>query len=261
MGSASRTSSSARTTGTRSRAHAGSAPRLGRPRFIYVWTVNSHADLREYIRIGVDGAITDDVGDLVTIAAEGEFGAVIRLATRADNPFRPGNFGYGLHVHTTDKWMAGTDANVTFTLHGSLGSASKTVNTDLMKRMESDSTNWVTIESDDLGALQSITVQRDNSGNGPDWLWTASPCPATVSAPPVPRSSTARSTRRRRSPHRSSDDTVAATRDGIVISPVAADPGPGAAAFAPDEPSVRATGETPNRRLVPSLLVVVASEI
>jgi hypothetical protein len=147
----------------------GIRAQVGRPRFIYVWTVNSHADLREYIRIGVDGAITDDVGDLVNIAAEAEFAGLIRPATRADNPFHPGNFGYGLRVHTTDKWMAGTDANVTFTLHGSLGSASKTVNTDLVKRMESGSTNWVTIQSDDLGALQSITVQRDNSGNGPDW--------------------------------------------------------------------------------------------
>ena len=135
-----------------------------------MWTVNSHADLREYIRIGVDGAITDDVGDLRSIAAESQFSSVIRLATRVDNPFRPANFAYGLHIHTADKWMAGTDANVTFTITGSLGSASKTVDTELIKRMESGDWNWVTIESDDLGALQTMTVQRDNSGNGPDWF-------------------------------------------------------------------------------------------
>jgi PLAT/LH2 domain len=36
--------------------------------------------------------------------------------------------------------------------------------------MESNYWNWVTIPSDDLGALQLITVQRDNQGNGPDWF-------------------------------------------------------------------------------------------
>ena len=41
--------------------------------FIYVWTVNAHDELREYIRIGVDGIITDDPHDLVDIAAESEF--------------------------------------------------------------------------------------------------------------------------------------------------------------------------------------------
>ena len=96
----------------------GIRAQAGRPAFIYVWTVNAHDELREYIRIGVDGAITDDPSDLVSIAAEAEFSSLVRLATRADNPFKPGLFGYGLHIHTADKWMAGTDANVTFTLTG-----------------------------------------------------------------------------------------------------------------------------------------------
>ena len=147
----------------------GIRAQAGRPRFIYVWTVNAHDELREYIRIGVDGAITDSPDDLRTIVAEGEFAPLIRLASRADNPFRPANFGYGLHVRTADKWMAGTDANVTFTITGAAGSVSKTVNTELIKRMESDSWNWVTVPSDDLGPLISLTVQRDDEGNGPDW--------------------------------------------------------------------------------------------
>lgn len=146
------------------RAHAG------RPRFIYVWTVNAHDELREYIRIGVDGAITDDPGDLFAMAHEAEFSPLIRLATRADNPFRPANFAYGLHIRTGDKWRAGTDANVTFTITGVNGVASKTVMTQLIKRMESDSWDWVTIPSDNLGALISVTVQRDNHGNAPDWF-------------------------------------------------------------------------------------------
>jgi hypothetical protein len=147
----------------------GIRAQVGRPRFIYVWTVNAHDELREYIRIGVDAAITDDPGDLHNIVAEPQFASLIRLATRADNPFEPTNFGYGLHIKTGDKWMGGTDANLTFTLNGSSGSASKTINAKLIKRMESGDWNWVTIPSDDLGALQSITVQRDNQGNAPDW--------------------------------------------------------------------------------------------
>jgi hypothetical protein len=35
--------------------------------------------------------------------------------------------------------------------------------------MERGQTNFVTLQSADLGNLQSITVQRDNSGNAPDW--------------------------------------------------------------------------------------------
>ncbi len=147
----------------------GIRAQAGRPRFIYVWTVNAHDELREYIRIGVDGAITDDPKDLHDIAAEPQFASQIRFADRADNPFQPANFAYGLHVKTGDKWQAGTDANLTFTLHGSTGSCSKTINAKLIKRMESDEWNWVTIPSDDIGVLQSITVQRDNHGNAPDW--------------------------------------------------------------------------------------------
>lgn len=148
----------------------GIRAQVGRPNFIYVWTVNDPDELREYINIGVDGAITDDVADLRSIAGEGQFASIIRLATRADDPFTNANFAYGLHIHTGDKWMAGTDANVTFTLTGTNGSVSKTVDTSLVKRMESDDWNWVTIPSRDLGALQTITVQRDNAGNGPDWF-------------------------------------------------------------------------------------------
>jgi hypothetical protein len=36
--------------------------------------------------------------------------------------------------------------------------------------MERDSTNFVTIESGDLGPLQSVTVRHDGAGNGPDWF-------------------------------------------------------------------------------------------
>jgi hypothetical protein len=147
----------------------GIRAQAGRPKFIYVWTTNTDNAMREYIRIGVDGIITDDLDSLRRIIGESEASALVRFATRDDNPFQPDNRAYGLTIHTSDKWMADTDANVTFTLTGTLGTVSKTVNTKLIKRMESDRWNYVTIPSDELGPLTSLSVQRDGEGNAPDW--------------------------------------------------------------------------------------------
>ena len=140
-----------------------------RPRFVYAWTVNDGDEIREYLRVGVDGLISDDVAKVRSIVSS-EFAGVCSLAQRSDNPLVEDVFGYGLIVDTGDVWHAGTDANVTFTLHGATGSASKTVNTRLIKRMERNERNFVTIPSRHLGALSSITVQRDDQGNAPDWM-------------------------------------------------------------------------------------------
>ena len=141
----------------------------GAPRFTYAWTVDDARLMREYIRIGVDGIITNNVARLRAVTAEPEFQANIRLATRADDPFAGPRAAYGLIVHTGDKWMAGTDARVTFTLAGAAGSASVTVDTRWRARMERDAWNYVTLESGDLGPLRTITVQRDDQGNAPGW--------------------------------------------------------------------------------------------
>jgi len=140
------------------------------PRFVYAWTVNDDDEIREYLRIGVDGLISDNVRKLRSIALSPEFAGLYRLAQRSDNPLAEDAFAYGLIVDTADVHHAGTDANVTFTLHGTTGSASKTVNTQLINRMERNERNFVTIPSRHLGALSSITVQRDRQGNAPDWL-------------------------------------------------------------------------------------------
>jgi glycerophosphoryl diester phosphodiesterase len=141
-----------------------------RPRFIYVWTVNSHDLEREYIRIGVDGIISDDVAKLREIVDEPELQKLIRLATRDDDPFHPPNMAYGLDILTGDAGHAGTDAHVTFTVHGTKGSSSVRVDTSMRHRMERNMWNFVTLPSDDLGPLTSITVQRDSSGIAPAWF-------------------------------------------------------------------------------------------
>jgi len=141
------------------------------PRFVYAWTVNDHDDQQLYIRIGVDGIIADSEGisRLRGLLTQDEFAQRYRLATRIDNPFLPANAGYGLTIRTSDRHSAGTDANVTFTLTGMRGSSSITVDTNYNGRMESGSTNFVVLPSLDLGSLQTVTVQRDDSGNAPDW--------------------------------------------------------------------------------------------
>lgn len=139
-------------------------------RFIYVWTVNAKHLEREYIRIGVDGMISDDVAEVRRIMMESEFQPLVRMATRTDNPFRPAVCAYGLEIHTADVLHAGTDSNVTFTLTGSSGSAKITVDTSLPGRMERNEMNFVTLQSSDRGSLQSITVQHDSAGNAPDWF-------------------------------------------------------------------------------------------
>jgi Ca2+-binding RTX toxin-like protein len=72
--------------------------------------------------------------------------------------------GYALEVKTSDVLGGGTDAHVTFTLHGANGSASITLDTSWSKMMERNDTNYVFIPSADLGALSSITVFEDGSG-------------------------------------------------------------------------------------------------
>lgn len=141
-----------------------------RPRFVYAWTVNDDDEIREYLRVGVDGLISDHVDKVRSIVLSSEFTGVCRLAQRSDNPLVVDAFSYELMVDTADVSHAGTDANVTFTLHGATGSTSKTVNTRLIKRMERNERNFVTIPSRHLGALSSITVQRDDQGNAPDWM-------------------------------------------------------------------------------------------
>jgi hypothetical protein len=143
----------------------------GSPRFIYAWTVNDSDDQRLYLQVGVNGIISDPRGvrHLSDVLSDPEVGARCRLARRLDNPFLPTNAFYGLTVRTSDIPMAGTDAHVTFTVTGVDGASSITVDTNFNRRMERGLVNFVTLPSPDLGELQSVTIERDNSGNAPDW--------------------------------------------------------------------------------------------
>jgi hypothetical protein len=141
------------------------------PRFVYAWTVNDIGDQRLYMSIGVDGMIADpgEISHFANLLSDPEFSGHYRLAKRSDNPFLPANAAYGLAIKTSDKSKAGTDAIVTFTITGVNGSSSVSIDTNYNRRMESGLLNYVICPSPDLGELRSISVQRDNSGNAPDW--------------------------------------------------------------------------------------------
>ena len=141
------------------------------PRFVYAWTVNSIENQRLYLHLGVNGIIADPSGiaHFGALLRDARLASKYRLARRSDNPFLPLNAFYGLTVTTNDIAMAGTDANITFTVTGENGSSSTTMDSRYNSRMERDSANKVVLPSPDLGELHSVTVQRDDSGNAPDW--------------------------------------------------------------------------------------------
>jgi len=143
----------------------------GRPGFVEAWTVNSVEHLQLFLRMGVNGLICDGDGleRVRELLRRREFGERHRPAERSDDPMAPGGAAYGLAVVTTRQALAGTDADITFTLRGDAGSASITVDTGFRARMESGSTSFVVLRSPDLGTLRSITVQSDTSGIAPGW--------------------------------------------------------------------------------------------
>ena len=62
--------------------------RAGLIKLVYVWTLDRRSSMREYIDLGVDGIMTNDVDDLIAVLAENPIRSLIRLATRSEFPFR-----------------------------------------------------------------------------------------------------------------------------------------------------------------------------
>jgi hypothetical protein len=143
---------------------------FGTLKSVYEWTTNDRSRWVEFIRIGLDGMITDHPDQLYREVQTESLFTPIRMATREDNPFNQPNSQYTIICRTGDVRMGGTDSHVTFTINGSGGTASRQINTFLNGRMEAGETNFVTFHSPDLGEVSSITIVKDNAGNGPDWF-------------------------------------------------------------------------------------------
>jgi hypothetical protein len=164
---------------------------IGYPKVISdVFTIEFSSMMSFYIDAGADGIIPD-----FPDALHNEFDAAItpgflakltevvnqhpevRLATRADNPFKPENQAYGLKVRTMNTATGGTDAPLTFTLEGCRGSSSVTVaytglapNAIGTNRMEAGNTDHVTIPSLNLGKLTKLHIFNQGGVlNAPNW--------------------------------------------------------------------------------------------
>jgi hypothetical protein len=139
--------------------------------FIYVWSVNDEERMRDYLRIGVDGFITDSLPTLNAVLQEEEFRSAFRPPTRLDNPFAYPNLAYGLAIYTgnLEGAGAGPDAHVQFTLTGAAGAASMVLDATLPDRLDQNSWTYVTLRTTDLGALQSLTVQFVPLGGSTNW--------------------------------------------------------------------------------------------
>ena len=56
-------------------------------KFVYIWTIDLKASMREYLDIGVDGIMTNHADDLREILREKKYSSAFLLATRSDAPF------------------------------------------------------------------------------------------------------------------------------------------------------------------------------
>ncbi|KAG2432966.1 hypothetical protein HXX76_008694 [Chlamydomonas incerta] len=76
---------------------------------------------------------------------------------------------YKVTTFTSDIRGAGTDANVHFVMHGTLGDGTRHILSSGQDDFERGMVNEFLIEDEELGDLLEVTVGHDNTGNGPSW--------------------------------------------------------------------------------------------
>lgn len=142
----------------------------GHLKLVYVWTLAERGAMRNYMRMGVDGIMVNDIKTLRATCAEDEFKHRLRLATVADRPFiSPPAPAYILDVKTGDVGSGGTDALLRFFVFGPGGhQAVYRLRSQPAGLFEAGDTNRVTIFGD-VGAPKKLRVSRNSSGNAPGW--------------------------------------------------------------------------------------------
>jgi hypothetical protein len=142
-------------------------------RFVYPWVLVAESTIREFVRIGVHGAMVDidHASTLTRVLDEPEFANQVRVAVRDDDPLAPCT-SLLLEVTTADVSHAGTDAAVTFSLTAADGRVlSRTVDGSFNGRFERGTVTYVTMPGLALAPAQirSITVAHDGAGVAPGW--------------------------------------------------------------------------------------------
>ncbi|MFK8105203.1 MAG: PLAT/LH2 domain-containing protein [Saprospiraceae bacterium] len=79
-----------------------------------------------------------------------------------------GAASYRLEVRTANRFAAGTDAVVSFTIIGALGNVTHNISADGY-RFERNTTHIVNFTGFNVGAISTLTVSHDGTGTGPDW--------------------------------------------------------------------------------------------
>ncbi|MBL7975896.1 MAG: hypothetical protein JNJ85_13355, partial [Candidatus Kapabacteria bacterium] len=98
---------------------------------------------------------------------------VYTIAKPGDMPFTQDIPCYRLCISTSRDSFGilgyGTDANITFTLSGSKGTNSTSIDASQYNIMEAGSIDFAVIEGIDIGIPTQLTISLDNQGIAPDW--------------------------------------------------------------------------------------------
>ena len=151
---------------------------------IYTWVLSMKASICKYLDIYIDGIMVDvaSVDLLKELIANPPYNEVYELAQNGYNPFVAVPIPkYKLSIETKDKFMAGTNAQILFTLTGNSGESLKSLPFDgsLAGALERGSITHVMLEGIDLGEIKCLAVEALTDGLGAGWM----PGTITVESP------------------------------------------------------------------------------
>jgi len=142
---------------------------------IYTWVLTRESSMRKYLNIYVDGIMVD-IGStnlLRELITNSPYDEAYEMAQNGYNPFAAAPIPkYKLSVETKDKFMAGTNAQILFTLTGVGGQSLKSLPFDASATgaLERGSISYLMLEGIDLGEIKCVSVEAISGGVGADWL-------------------------------------------------------------------------------------------
>lgn len=145
---------------------------IGGFKMVLVWVLSLEDSLRSYLKLGVDGILTDlkDTGTLLNLLQQPDFAARYELAQPGHNPFTNQLPAYGLTIKTSDRFLAGTNGQICLTLSGTQGSLDTTIDAGLYNTLEKGNLDYFALEGKDIGAITSLTVELLSESMGDGWL-------------------------------------------------------------------------------------------
>jgi hypothetical protein len=142
---------------------------------IYTWVMKKESSLRKFLDIYIDGIMVDvgTVGLLKKLIVHSPYNEVYDLAQNGYNPFAAAPIPkYKLSIETKDELMAGTDAQILFTLSGVGGQSLKRLPFDgrVTGALERGSITNILVEGFDLGEIKCLEVKALPDGIAAAWL-------------------------------------------------------------------------------------------